>query len=174
MKNIPLKIFLACTALLVCDAVAETTDLKILGWLESAVLIDPGIEIEAKLDTGAETSSLDARIIKKFKKGGKRWVRFAVTDRVSGEEFVLVRRRVRTIGVIQHDGTTQVRPVVKLEICVGGEVLKTEVSLIDRTEFNYPLLLGRSALASFALVDPNNTHLGDPGCRAPKEPEGKH
>lgn len=168
MKKIPLTIFLACAVTLASDTVAQTADLKILGWLESAYLIDPGIGIEAKLDTGAETSSLDARIIKKFKKGGKRWVRFAVTDRASGEEFILVRRRVRTIGVIQHDGTTQVRPVVQLEICVGGEVLKTEVSLIDRSEFNYPLLLGRSALASFALVDPNSTHLGDRDCSAGK------
>jgi len=143
---------------------AEPSDLVILGWAEKAYLVDPGIGIEAKLDTGAETSSLDAHVIKKFRKGGKRWVRFAVTDRDTGEEFILVRKRIRTIGVVQHDGSTQTRPVVLLEVCIGGELLKTEVSLIDRTEFDYPLLLGRSALASFALVDPGSDFLSEPGC----------
>lgn len=173
MRNVSLIILLALTATLSCDAAAETADLKILGWVENAFLVDPGIEIQAKLDTGAETSSLDARIIKKFRKDGKRWVRFAVNDRGSGEEFILVRRRVRTIGVVQHEGSRQTRPVVELEICIGGDMLKTEVSLIDRTEFNYPLLLGRSALASFALIDPDNTYLGEHRCDAREETEGE-
>ena len=47
---------------------SDTFDLKILGWVENAQLPDPGLEIKAKLDTGAETSSLDARILKKFRK----------------------------------------------------------------------------------------------------------
>ena len=143
---------------------AETSDLQILGWVESAFLADTEMELKAKLDTGAETSSLDARILKKFRKSGKRWVRFAITDRESGDEFVLVRERVRTVSVVQHDGERQVRPVVMLRICIAGHWHDTEVSLIDRSEFNYQLLLGRSALASFALVDPGSTFLGHSGC----------
>jgi hypothetical protein len=151
---------------LTTNAHSEPLDLQILGWVENARLSDPGMDLKAKLDTGAETSSLDARILKKFRKSGKRWVRFAVTDRDSGEEFVIVRERVRTIGVVQHDGSRQTRPVVTLEICIAGRLLNTEVSLIDRSEFNYPLLLGRSALDSFALVDAGNTFLSQPDCEA--------
>jgi hypothetical protein len=148
---------------------ANTLELKILGWVENAHLPVPGLELKAKLDTGAETSSLDARILKKFRKAGKRWVRFSVTDRESGEEFVIVRERVRTIGVVQHDGSRQTRPVVKLKICLAGTLLDTEVSLIDRSEFIYPLLLGRSALASFALIDAGNTFLSQPDCESPQQ-----
>ena len=54
-----------------------------------------------------------------------------------------------------------------LEICLAGQLLKTEVSLIDRSEFNYPLLLGRSALTSFALVDAGSTFLSQPDCESP-------
>ena len=151
------------------NAWANTLELKILGWVENAHLPDPGLELKAKLDTGAETSSLDARILKKFRKAGKRWVRFSVTDRESGEEFVIVRERVRTIGVVQHDGSRQTRPVVKLKICLAGTLLDTEVSLIDRSEFIYPLLLGRSALASFALIDAGNTFLSQPDCESPQQ-----
>jgi len=151
---------------LATSARSGTFDLQILGWVENVFLPDPGLELKAKLDTGAETSSLDARILKKFRKAGKRWVRFVVADRESGEEFIMVRERVRTIGVVQHDGSRQTRPVVTLEICIAGQLLKTEVSLIDRSEFNYALLLGRSALTSFALVDAGSTFLSKPDCES--------
>jgi len=156
---------------LMSSAWSDTFDLQILGWVENAQIPDPGLELKAKLDTGAETSSLDARVLKKFRKAGKRWVRFAVADRESGEEFIMVRERVRTIGVIQHDGTRQTRPVVMLKICIAGQLLNTEVSLIDRSEFNYALLLGRSALASLALVDAGSTFLSQPDCESPETGE---
>ena len=145
---------------------ATEGDLEILGWVENARLIDPAIALKAKLDTGAETSSLDAEVIKKFRQDGKRWVRFRVSDRDTGEEFIIVRERVRTIGVVQHDGSRQTRPVVEMDLCIAGRLMRTEVSLIDRGEFIYPLLLGRSALGSFALIDPGSTFLSEPVCLA--------
>lgn len=155
------------------ETIAANRNLEILGWVENAWLRDPEIQIKAKLDTGAETSSLDAEIVKKFRKDGKRWVRFRVRDWDSGEEYLMVRERVRTVGIIQHDGSRQVRPVVEFSMCLAGRDLKTEVSLIDRQEFLYPLLLGRNALEDFALVDPANTFLGGSECGfEPANPEG--
>ena len=148
------------------DASATTREMEILGWVENALLPAVSMELKAKLDTGAETSSLDAHIIKKFRKSGRRWVRFTVTDRETGEEHLLVRERIRTIGIVQHDGSRQSRPVVTMNICIAGQVLVTEVSLIDRSEFIYPLLLGRNALGSFALVDPGDTFLGKSDCHS--------
>lgn len=154
---------------------AETPprELIILGWVENVWLIDPGFTLRAKLDSGAATSSLDARIIKKFRKGGQRWVRFAVVNPRTGEERVLVRKRFRTIGVVQHDGINQVRPTVMLEACVADHLVDIEVSLVDRSEFSYRLLLGRSALESFALIDPANTFLSRPQCKIPQKAAGK-
>lgn len=149
-------------------ATAATRDLVILGWVERVHLVDPGFTLKAKLDSGAETSSLDARIIKKFRKDGKRWVRFALTDPSTGEEQVLVRERIRTIGVVQHEGGNQVRPTVMLQACIADRLLDIEVSLVDRSEFTYRLLLGRRALRSFALIDTGNTYLTRPQCKIPK------
>jgi hypothetical protein len=151
----------------------EPRELIILGWAENVVLTEVGFRLRAKLDTGAETSSLDARIIKKFRQGGKRWVRFAITDPRTGEEHVLVRQRVRTIGVVQHEGINQVRPTVVLQMCVADRLLDVEVSLVDRSEFTYRLLLGRSALEPFALIDPSATFLSRPRCKMPQTVEGK-
>jgi len=162
------------TALLVLSAAATvalgaTRDLVILGWVERVHLVEPGVTLKAKLDSGAETSSLDARIIKKFRQGGKRWVRFALTDPDTAEEHILVRERVRTIGVVQHEGTNQVRPTVMLRACIADRLLDIEVSLIDRSEFSYQLLLGRRALRSFALIDTGNTFLTQPRCKIAQE-----
>jgi hypothetical protein len=159
----------------ICGADVAARELVILGWAEPVYLPDPGFGLQAKLDSGAETSSLDARIIKKFRQHGKRWVRFGLSDPDSGEESVLVRERIRTIGVVQHDGSNQVRPTVMMQVCIADRLLDVEVSLVDRSEFSYSLLLGRRALASFALIDPGNTFLTDPQCKItapdPDQPE---
>jgi len=143
---------------------AAGLDLEIVGWVERVRLIDPDISLKAKLDTGAETSSLDVELVKKFRKEEKRWVRFRLIDRSTEEEHIIVRERLRTVSIIRHDGERQLRPVVRMKICIAGRVLDTEVSLIDRSEFTYPLLLGRKSLASFALVDPGSTYLSEPEC----------
>jgi len=156
---------LLAIAMAATDTPAATRDLVILGWVERVHLVDPGFTLKAKLDSGAETSSLDARIIKKFRQHGKRWVRFAITDPGTGEEHILVRERVRTIGVVQHEGSNQVRPTVMLQVCIADRLLDIEVSLVDRSEFSYRLLLGRRALRSFALIDTGNTYLTQPQCK---------
>ena len=93
-----------------------------------------------------------------------------MVDRESGEEHVIVKERVRTVSIVRHDGSRQSRPVVLMQICMAGLLLNTEVSLIDRSEFVYPLLLGRKALAEVALVDPGSTFLTSPDCGPqPKE-----
>jgi hypothetical protein len=150
-------------------AEAPPRELIILGWVETVLLTEPGYTLRAKLDSGAATSSLDARIIKRFRQGGKRWVRFAVTNPRARQEYVLVRERVRTIGVVQHEGVNQVRPTVMVQVCVASRLLDIEVSLVDRSEFSYSLLLGRSALETFALIDPANTFLSRPQCKIPKK-----
>ncbi len=149
---------------------AVENQLQLLGWVENARLVAPGFEVRAKLDTGATTSSLDARIIKRFLKGGKRWVRFSVTDPESGEEVVLVRERVRTVGIVQHKGENDVRPSVAIEVCIAGERRKVEVTLVDRSAFNYPLLLGRRALKSLAVVHSGETYLSSAICPEAMEP----
>jgi hypothetical protein len=175
MKRILIQAGICALALLAAipaGAGPSARDLIILGWVESVYLTDPGVRLKAKLDSGAETSSLDARIIKKFRQHGKRWVRFALADPASGEEYVLVRERVRTIGVVQHEGSNQLRPTVMLQVCVADRLLDIEFSLVDRSEFSYRLLLGRRALKTFALIDPGNTYLTQPRCKIPAlEPE---
>lgn len=137
---------------------------NIYGYLEDVIVLDVGFEIPAKLDTGADTSSLDATKIKRFRRGDKSWVRFSVENPESGEIVTLEKHFVRSARIKRHDGEHQRRPVVDIEICLGGERRKVEVSLIDRSHFEYPVLLGRSALEGLALVDPELTFTSKPIC----------
>lgn len=146
-------------------------DKDLFGWVEWVIVGAHEIELKAKLDTGAETSSLDATGIRRLRRrsSGERLVEFEVTDPGSGNTITLKKELVREVRIKQHDGSFQTRPVVDITVCLGDHLQEVEVSLIDRSEFLYPLLLGRSALAGIAMVDPDLTLTRDPDCDDPKD-----
>lgn len=142
----------------------DARSLEIFGWVERVELLDGELSVKAKLDTGAATSSLDAASIERFQRDGKRWVRFVVVDPETDESFELERRVVRNVRIVQHRGEHQRRPVVMLDVCFGPVRKEVEFSLINRSNFIYPVLLGRSALEGTALVDPSDTFVNYPDC----------
>jgi hypothetical protein len=136
----------------------------IMGWVEQAVLIPWGIEIKAKLDSGAKTSSLHAEDIERFEKDGKEWVRFVIAAEVKGKEIERLqveRPLVRNVRIKQHHGNSKRRPVVSLKFCLNGETYETQFSLVDRSQLNYPMLFGRRFLKDVALIDPSKTFLAN-------------
>ena len=145
---------------------ATQSDSKdIYGWIETVKVSEQGLRLKAKLDTGAATSSLDAKNIRRFRRGKKRLVRFSLQDPESGDELTLERPLVRVVRIKRHDGKHQRRPVIELDVCLGELVRSVEFSLIDRAQFIYPVLLGRSALQQYAVVDPELTFTRKPDCR---------
>lgn len=137
----------------------------ILGWVEKVVIpAEAALTLEAKLDTGADTSSLDAKVLKRFRRDGKHWLRFSVLDPATKERVILERPYLRGVRIKRHDGKHQRREVADLAICLGDRLHTIEVTLINREQFEYPLLLGRSALKGFALVDPGLKLTQNPRC----------
>ncbi len=108
--------------------------------------------IHAKLDTGAENSSLHAPQLHWLKRSHEDWVCFSVTDR-DGNSVKMERPVVRRARIKRHAGRSLERPVVLLDICVGSLHKQVEVNLVDRGKFQYLLLLGRSFLAGNLVVD---------------------
>lgn len=138
-------------------------DKLVLGWLEKIVLKPGDIVLRAKLDTGANTASIDAENIIFFEKDDQPWVRFAfLRNKRNDKPKKLVefeRPLVRTEQIKEHFGESQQRPVVTLQFCLHGTLFETEFNLVDRTNFKYPVLLGRRFLQKIALVDPESTQL---------------
>jgi hypothetical protein len=124
--------------------------------------------IKAKIDTGARTSSLHAFDIEEFRRDGQDWVRFAVrpwqesqADAVIHECPVHDRRAVRS-----SSGHAEDRLVVMLRMRLVGQDVQGEVTLTNRDEMGFRMLIGRQVLRGGFIVDPAKSFLGG---RAPKE-----
>lgn len=135
-----------------------------VGWIENVVITPGDLEIRAKLDTGARTSSLHAPHFQLFQKGGEDWVRFSVTNR-EGTTKAFERRIVRVARIKRIKGKSQERPVVMLGICIGDIFRETQVNLVDRDGFNYQMLIGRRFMARHVSVNPARTLTTKPQCR---------
>lgn len=163
------KLFLS-SAVLAAVLSASTTmadDDQVFGWVEKATLQPWDIEVKAKLDSGALTSSLDARDIEMFEQDDEEWVRFRLRleDQASGEVFSdLIERPLYRELSVRGAGGSDERPVVLLEVCMGDTIYEEQFSLRDREEMNYPLLLGRRTISHLGLLDVRETFLQDPEC----------
>jgi hypothetical protein len=139
------------------------------GWREWVQLPDIGVPwIKAKLDTGAQTSSLHASSIRAFDKDGEDWVRFRVRPwQDSPEDDVVVelpihdRRNVRS-----SNGHVQERIVVRMRIVLLDKTLRTDVTLSNRSSMGFRMLIGRRALRRGIDVVSGESYLGG---RAPRE-----
>jgi hypothetical protein len=133
-------------------------NLLIIGEAEYVTIKPANIRYRARIDTGATTSSIHAVEIKKFERDGKKWVRFKLVAS-SGEKVAMQRPVIRTIEVKRHGTDQQSRPVVSLKIVMGPIKKTTQFSLTDRSQFKYPVLIGRSFLKGTALVDVNRSYI---------------
>ncbi|MCL7745431.1 RimK/LysX family protein [Guyparkeria hydrothermalis] len=158
---------LLTAALLTFSFVApvQADDKEIFGYVEDVKVMELGWIMEAKLDTGATTSSIDAREIETFEKDDEEWVRFKVVDRDTGTEAWLEREVERTVKIKRHEGKPDTRYVVNLTICVDSTEIEEEVTLNNRDGFNYPVLVGRNHMAGRIIVDPEERFTDDPDCK---------
>ncbi len=144
------------------------------GRYEYIKLPEIGQTLKAKMDTGAYTASLSAKDIETFTRDGEDWVRFRLaTKDADGKVYEHKVARISKIKARVGDDEDEDepseaarRPVVDLELCLGDVKRTVEVNLTDRSNFNYPLLIGAKALREFkAAVNPARRYTADkPGC----------
>ncbi len=140
-----------------------------VGWVER-VRIQPGdVVLEAKLDTGATTSSLGADGIETFRRDGRRYVAFEVEGNGRGRVRI-ERPLVRMVRIKDRGVRSRERPVVMFGICIGPVFREFEVNLVDRSAFDYPMLVGRSFLAHGLAVDASRRFTVEPACNRTDQP----
>ena len=131
-----------------------------LGWREWVSLPELGIDaIKAKIDTGARTSALHAYRISPFEEAGRRRVRFAVhpVQRRKLPEVECVADVIAERMVTSSSGHRERRLVIRTPLDVGGRVWPIEITLTDRDEMSFRMLLGRQALRRRVLIDPGRS-----------------
>lgn len=118
-------------------------------WIESVNRV-----YEARIDTGATTSSISALDITPFEKDGKRWVRFRLSPDDSDDSYEIEAPLVRYVRIRQASSQElDRRPVAALTVRLGKMTEIAEFTLTDRTQMSYPILLGREFLRDVAVVD---------------------
>lgn len=137
---------------------------EVVGWVENAKIYPGGIIIRSKVDSGAKTSSLHCQCITPVKRDGKDWVSFSVKNH-KGEIAMIEKPVDRIARIKRHFGDQQERYVVKLGICLGNVYREEDVTLVDRSGFNYQLLVGRNFLQKDFLIDVGGTYLNRPSCK---------
>lgn len=150
------------------QVVADTESAKknqlIAGYIETVSISICGqmlpIEVDAKLDTGADSTSFHATDIVIDKKNKK--VTFTSFDSL-GESRRITCPYIRTVRVKKRPSGFNVRPVIAAQIRIASKVLDAEINLTDRTHFSYKLLVGRKELRKGLLIDPSQRYrLGKP------------
>jgi hypothetical protein len=130
---------------------------------EVRVRLASGFALDAKVDTGADSSSIDARNIEPFERDDEDWVRFEVMSN-DGQNATLERRVVETVTIISSSGREE-RYVVELDVCVGDLMLPTEVNLANREGLDFRMLIGRGFLVrGHFLVNPAQAFAIEPAC----------
>lgn len=126
------------------------TEKMVLGELEHIYLPPLKSAFSARVDTGAVVSSLDAADIEFFEE--KKQVSFTVVNRETQEKHTFRKEVIRNTSITRVY-ENEVRPVVEMEVKLGGEKFKAEFTLADRRKFQYQMLLGRNILGGRAVVD---------------------
>src|SRR5690606_11410336 len=113
----------------------------------------PGVSYKARIDTGATGTSVHATNIVRFERDGQNWVRFDM-DNPGGEPITVEREVVRRVRVRQVDlDEYSRRLVVSMAMTIGSISQQVEFSLNDRSDMEYPVLIGRNFLRNTAIVD---------------------
>lgn len=154
--------------------ITDKHDLPVIGWREWVGLSDLSIKrIKAKVDTGARSSSLHAFDLEEFERDGQTFVRFKVhpvqrnsKKVIEADAKVLEYRSVRS-----SSGKASMRPVIVTNLTMLGQTWPVELTLANRGDMGFRMLLGREAFRGRFLVDAGQSYYGGKPKRKKKTKE---
>ncbi|MGL6315356.1 RimK/LysX family protein [Vibrio sp. WXL103] len=127
------------------------------GYVEQVTV--EGLTFPAKLDTGADVTSINATNIEQYERDGKQMVSFTYSNSL-GQEQDFTLEVVDVMRIRAKAGEeTNVRPVVKMNIKLGEVEQQVRVNLQDRSRFEYSMILGKNFLKYGAVVSSDEQYL---------------
>jgi hypothetical protein len=129
-----------------------------LGEVEDVILLPWGVKLPARIDTGAATSSLDARELS---------VKDNMAEFRLPEMYGGLQLRLPVIGwqKIRSADFRERRPVVEITFCIGPKSIRAQVTLNNRATVTYPLIIGRNVLKDKFVVDCMKSNCLPPTCK---------
>lgn len=134
------------------EKIIKVQPTNVIGAVEPIYILPMKSPFYARIDTGATTSSIDVVELNNFERDGEKWVSFSIINKNTGEKYQYEKTRVKGVR-IKRIGEQERRPVVEMDIKMGGETFKALFTLAERDDFDYQALVGRNILSGRAIVD---------------------
>lgn len=112
--------------------------------------------IEAKIDTGAYTSSIHCEKIEVTFEHAKPVLYFSVEPQQKPFRFENFSQK----KIKNSFGEMEERYVIKTLIVLGGRKIRSTLSLSNRDNMRYPVLIGRKMIKGKFLIDVSHKHTG--------------
>jgi hypothetical protein len=141
---------------------AASHQLPTLGWREWLALPDLGVpRVKVKVDTGARSSALHAYDMKMYERRGRPYVSFEIHPlQRATDHTVVARAEIAAIRSVRcSNGQIELRPVIYTTVALGGSTWIIELTLTNRDEMGFRMLLGRQAIRGRFLVDGGRSYL---------------
>jgi hypothetical protein len=135
-----------------------------VGWRELVGLPElQNDQIKAKVDTGALTSALHALDQQTFQRDGQTWIGFSVPSPRDGRRIACSAPIADRRAIKNTSGVPEKRHIIRTELVMGQRRWHIEISLSDRSEMEFDLILGRAALRGRRfVVNPGRSFLLGP------------
>jgi len=119
------------------------------------------VNIDIKIDTGAYTSTIHSHDIREVDIDEEKYIEFQLLDPSHpnySDEIFKTKRFVKK-KVKNSFGESELRFFVKTQIIIFGKDYPIELSLSDRSNMKYPILIGRKLLNKRFMVDTTKKNL---------------
>lgn len=148
------------------EEIEELSGKRVIGSIEKVKLIGKDgkeIEVEAKIDTGADSTSIDTELAKQL---GFEETLTIFEERIAGKniltEYTEQEREqlfanvpdLADTSLTKSSHGTSYRPMIRLDLSLDSVVISAKVSVIDRSDLKYSVIIGRKNLTRF-LIDVN-------------------
>lgn len=151
------------------EGIENITGKQVIGfveWVRLAGKDEKQIKVKAKIDTGAESASIDRSLLHDL--GLDEALEYfqtlhPPTQHISREEGLawinehkqkaLEHPEIVDIDLIHSSTGTTIRPALKITLTLSGETFETRANAIDRSNLIYPVIIGRKSLTQF-IIDP--------------------
>lgn len=148
------------------ENIEELSGKRVIGSIEKVKLIGKNgveLEVEAKIDTGADSSAIDRTLAEELGFGDALTAFDAIPkpEALKREEYADLEKRMRDqsphpdikdVVIIAASNGVTIRPKIGLTLVIDKQEISANPTVVDRSHLQYRMIVGRRNLKSF-LVD---------------------